>query len=361
MPPPKKPKVGRTSLEQFLSEEERHRGDPGVHRDTRDSEGNSPAATIDEGSDGEVFSAPSDSEKDDSSRHNSVSEDRKTLFHKLLLKSRSIDEQKVPGSPDENVPSPTASPPAETAKTGAFRKYQDHLRMELDAHRQFQVKLECMAPTENGGDKELNGNAVYNRDLVCESSPAPQPKLTTDQGRLIDTLVASALATSAAHSIIYGGRPAYTSNVNTYQSGQNLSFSTCSMKTFENEPHDLTKKPDTNKFFGHRFYDGLKAGDQGRLASVYREWALRQSTGSAFERSKQYLDSHRRIVGLLSERSEDTTPDDRTPDKENVVQNVPARYPNGVFNPASINRVFGGYRYDAHQRFVNLLCCFSLP
>lgn len=367
MPPPKKPKVGRTSLEQFLSEEERGSG-PVSSRISRDSEGNSPAGSLEEGSDGEVFVPVKDSDKtsDENVQTEKTSEDRSHIFHKLLMKSHSVDEQKVPGSPDQDMVSPTSSPPVENGeKLGAFRKYQDHIRMQLEKRRQLEVKLECVSPKQGEVDENFNRESTESRRESFESSSAPHQRLTTEQGRLIDTLVASALASSAAKSIIYGGKTSQDSRATSYQHGQNISFSTCSMKNFDSEPHDLSKKSDlSGKHFGHRLYENLSnTSDQGRLASAYREWAaLRQSKEIAIERSKQYLESHRRIVGLLSERADDAARDDRAnshiTEKENIVQAVPARYPNGLFNPVGMNGMLGTYqRYDPHTRYVHKAKC----
>ena len=359
MPPPKKPKVGRTSFEQFLSEAERG-GNSVSARISRDSEGNSPAGSLEDGSDGEVFVPVKDSDKtsEDSLQTEKTGEDRSHIFHKLLMKSHSVDEQKVPGSPEQEILSPTTlSPPVEDGeKMGAFRKYQDHIRLQIEKRRHSEVKLECVSPKVSEGEEPCNREIERRRD--SESSVTPQQRLTSEQGRLIDTLVASALASSAAQSIIYGGKGhphEPRTSMSTFQHGQNLSFSTCSMKSYETEPHDLSKKSEAGKHFGHRLYENLSnTSDQGRLASAYREWAaLRQSKEIAIERSKQYLESHRRIVGLLSERTDDGSRDDRVnnhiTEKENIVQAVPARYPNGLFNPMS--GMIGNYqRYDAHTR-----------
>lgn len=359
MPPPKKPKVGRTSLEQFLSEEERG-GNSVSTRISRDSEGNSPAGSLEDGSDGEVFVPVKDSDKastDDNTPPEKTTEDRSHIFHKLLMKSHSVDEQKVPGSPEQEILSPTLSPPVENGeKMGAFRKYQDHIRLQLEKRRQLEVKLECVSPKQSEGDEHFNKDIEGRRESF-ESSTAPKQRLSTEQGRLIDTLVASALASSAAQSIIYGGKgPSQDSrsSISTFQHGQNLSFSTCTMKNYDSEPHDLSKKSESGKHFGHRLYENLSnTSDQGRLASAYREWAaLRQTKEIAIERSKQYLESHRRIVGLLSERTDDGCRDNNhITEKENIVQAVPARYPNGLFNPVSMNGMLGNYqRFEAHAR-----------
>lgn len=344
-----------------MSEEER--GNALSVRVSRDSEGNSPAGSLEEGSDGEVFVPLKDSEKstEENIPTEKTTEDRSHIFHKLLMKSHSVDEQKVPGSPDQDIVSPTSSPPVENGeKMGAFRKYQDHIRLQLEKRRQLEVKLECVSPKHGEMDENFNRTATETRSDSFESSSAPQQRLTTEQGRLIDTLVASALASSAAQSIIYGGKTSQDTrtSMGSLQHGQNLSFSTCAVKSYDSEPHDLSKKSDVSgKHFGHRLYENLNnTTDQGRLASAYREWAtLRQNKEIALERSKQYLESHRRIVGLLSERTDDAARTDRAnnhvTEKENIVQAVPARYPNGLFNPVSMNSMLGNYgRYDAHTR-----------
>lgn len=352
MPPPKKPKVGRTSLEQFLSDDERVNS-MGVAHLQMDSEGHSPTESVEEGSDNEVFDPATKGQIGvGGSFHISQNEgNQESLFQKLFRKSQSVDEQKVPGSPEQLVPSP---PTPEGNKVGAFKSYQEHLRLQIEKRRELEIKSECISPRQ---EKPNNFNSVENEGMFEPSSP-PRPKLSPDQGRLIDTLVASALASSAAQSIIYGGRPSQNAIATLANVAQreHISYSTCATRQYETVPHDLSKKTDINGKLGHRLFEKFSnTTDTERLQHAYREWALRQNKDFTFERNKQYLDSHRRIVGLLSERGIEGHRDERTPahvvEKENVIQAVPARYPNGYFNHVGLNGVVGGYpRYEHQQR-----------
>ncbi|XP_045161542.2 estrogen receptor-like isoform X2 [Mercenaria mercenaria] len=342
MPPPKKPKVGRTSLEQFLSEDERQNV-----RFHMDSEGHSPTESVEEGSDGEVF-VPANGQLNSGEQFKSTSKDEspETLFQKLFRKT-SLDEQKVPGSPEQDAP----SPPEGGVRVGAFTAYQEHLRLQLEKRREIGVKNECVSPRQ---EKTETYDRVENEGAF-EPSSAPRPKLSHDQGRLIDTLVASALASSAAQSIIYGCRSsqkAIASMANLSQ-GQNNSFSTCTARVYEAEPHDLSKKSEmTGKLLNHRLFEQFSnTRDTERLKNAYREWALRQNKELTFERSQHYLDTHRRIVGLLSENGVEAQRETTAHcEKENIVQAVPARYPNGFFNHTTLNGAAGGYPRFEHQQ-----------
>ena len=343
MPPPKKPKVGRTSLEQFLSEDERLNVKENGHFHI-DSDGHSPTASIEEGSDGEVFVPTHGNLSPEENFKTSSKEDcQESLFQKLFRKT-SLDEQKVPGSPEQEAPSPSEV----GVRVGAFTAYQEHLRLQLEKRKDIAIKSECVSPRQEKSEKYTR---VENESAFEPSSP-PHPKLTHDQGRLIDTLVASALASSAAQSIIYGGRSSQKAiaSMASLTQGQNNSFSTCTSQAFETEPRDLSKKAEvTGKLLNHKLFEQFSnTRDTERLQNAYREWALRQNKELTFERSQNYLDTHRRIVGLLSESGVEGQA--AHCEKENIVQAVPARYPNGFFNHTALSGVAGGYPRFEHQQ-----------
>ncbi|KAL4237268.1 Estrogen receptor [Mactra antiquata] len=353
MPPPKKPKVGRTSLEQFLSEDERvnvlHFG-----REEHSSDGNSPTASVEDGSDGEVFVKSEDSTLNGTLKLSSSDGHQETLFQKLFRKSQSIDEQKVPGSPEQDTPSPTSSPSADGDKIGAFKSYQEHIRLQLEQRQEMAVKAECVSPRQDKLEqfRQANGNAF-------EASSFPGSKISQEQGRLIETLVASALASSAAQSIIYGGRPSHGSvtAIASLTRGQNTALNGCNERSYDTEPHDLSKKQDNGKFLSHRMYENFSnVTDKDRLQNVYREWALKHNKDYTFERSKHYLEARSRIVGLLSERSTEGQVDERSArilEKENIVHPVPTRYSNGFFSHVGVNGMLNGYQrfeQSPHQR-----------
>jgi hypothetical protein len=347
MPPPKKPKVGRTSLEQFLSEDERLNAKD-TSRFQMDSEGHSPTESIEEGSDGEVFVPNNGHVSSEEHFKSAAKEGQESLFQKLFRKT-SLDEQKVPGSPEQD----TISAREAGVKVGAFTAYQDHLRLQLEKRRETGIKSECISPRQENHEMY---DRVENEGSFEPSSP-PRPKITHDQGRLIDTLVASALASSAAQSIIYGGKSSQKAiaSMASLAQGQKNSFSTCATQAYETEPHDLSKKAEmTGKLLNHRLFEQFSnTRDTERLQNAYREWALRQNKELTFERSQHYLDTHRRIVGLLSESGVDgqrITPPHC--EKENIVQAVPARYPNSFINRAGLNGVASGYqRFEQQQRY----------
>lgn len=346
MPPPKKPKVGRTSLEQFLTEDERNTSNISG-RNHMDSEGHSPTESVEDGSDTEVFMPPNGhiiSEENIKGTSNGVN--KESLFEKLFRKSSSVDEQKVPGSPEQESP----SPPIGGLKVGAFTNYQEHLRQQLESRRDLMIKSECVSPRQ----EKFESHEQAEKEGRFEPSSPPRPKFTNDQGRLIDTLVASALASSAAQSIIYGGRPSQnvSASMTSLSHVQNNSYSTCTIRDYETEPHDLSKKAEMRgKLLNHKLYEQFSnTCDTERLQKAYREWALRQNKDLTFERSQHYLDTHRQIVGLLSETAVDYQREIHS-EKENIVQTVPARYPNGFFGHAGLNGVTSGFqRYERQQR-----------
>ena len=145
-------------------------------------------------------------------------------------------------------------------------------------------------------------------EMPVLTSTSEHVKLTKEQDRLLETLVASALASSVAQTIIHSrGPPAtYSGTMPHVMYGHRMSFSTGSLKGFDSEPHDLSKRGDTNshnKLLDHRLYDNLhNMGDRKKFHQPYREWSVHDPRTVTVERSKHYLDAHKRVAGLLCER-----------------------------------------------------------
>ena len=375
MPPPKKPKCGRTSLEQFLTEEERIDQQSCSNRErdektlrvlsNRDSEGNSPMGSVDmECSDGEVF----DNSKQPRVRadsDNKSGDEQESLFKRLFRKAHSVDEQKVPGSPEQDVPSPTSSPllTSDKDRISAFKlKYEEHVKY-MNGKREYDnsdfFHSSRQSPQKQTYDKQ--GKCFKNRDVfdynLGKSTDTRQ--LSSEHSRLIDTLVASALASSAAQSIIYSSHAVNAKDVpalssSTSSTGYRVS-SDMKPGYSDLEPHDLSKRTAmNNNLLVPRFFNNLNNASDKRHVT-YHEWASRSLPEVTLDRNKHYLDSHRHIVGLLSEREEEMSPRcEKSPtqvmEKENIVQNIPARYPNGLYHPSSLN-ILGNYsRFDQRQR-----------
>ena len=384
MPPPKKPKMGRTSLEQFLSEEERGQV---VHmRDLRDSEGQSPTGSLDtEGSDGEVFtsnleliqrskSAPSDGV------HEKVSQT--LVFQKIFRKSHSVDEQKVPGSPNESLVTESSTPTDSIDNSECypgFRKYQrenDPDRLVINEDAKSPRQSPARSPRQSLVDGVERPNEVHDlerSDVVHDleraneirerlgmqlpTSNADHVKLTKEQDRLLETLVASALASSVAQTIIHSrGPPAtYSGTMPHLMYGHRGTFASPNMNGFDSEPHDLSKRTEVNhhnKLLDHRQYDNLhNTSDRKMFHTPFRDWGAHDPRAVTVERNKHYLDAHKRIAGLLcerdagSERARDTTPV-QILEKENILHR------NGYFPHLGIHARLPGdlTRFEHRQR-----------
>lgn len=362
MPPPKKPKSGRTSFEQFLTDEERSQS---VNiRDLRDSEGHSPVGSIDtEGSDGEVFtttnveiiqrskSAPSDSEP--------------ILLQKLFRKSHSVDEQKVPGSPNDSISTQNSTPTESVVDNDdcypGFRKYRREDKVESDESRLHDDDVGPQYHSPIHDVERVNG-VTERVDILSPASNSERVKLTKEQDRLLDTLVASALASSVAQTIIHArGPPAtYSGTMPNFMYGQRMTFTNSVINSLDTEPHDLSKRTESNhhKLLDHRLYDNLhNMGDRKKFHQPYRDWSAHNARAVTVERSKHYLDTHKRVAGLLcerdagSERGRDTTPM-QILEKENILHSVPTQHLNGYFSHMGIQGRLPGElaRFEHRQR-----------
>ena len=354
MPPPKKPKSGRTSLEQFLTDEER--GQVINPRDLRDSEGHSPAGSLDlDGSDGEVFSGYEEVVQ----RSKSVPNEGETghnpaiLLKTFLRKSRSVDEQKVPGSPDERL-STANSTPTELGGGDCYPGFGKYLDETEETAKTGSDQTPHSDPRSSPPTDPLR--------VSDESKPnSGRAALTKEQDRLLDTLVASALASSVAQSIIHSRSApnTYTGAMPNFMYGQR-GF-TNSVNGFDSEPHDLSKRTETNhhtKLLDHRLYDNLhNTGDRKKFHQPYRDWGTHDVRAVTVDRSKHYLESHKRIAGLLSEmdtdseRGRDTTPM-QILEKENIINPVPVQHINGYFHPLGLHARMSGdlARFEHRQR-----------
>ena len=387
MPPPKKPKMGRTSLEQFLSEEER--GQVMNIRDLRDSEGQSPTGSLDmEGSDGEVFTSNMELIKRSKSApnegvHEGLAPD--FVFQKVYRKSHSVDEQKVPGSPNDSVATETSTP-TDSIDNGecypGFRKYRrdddpDRLVINEDAGSPRQSP--DRSPRHNPVDDVERPHEVHDverpdiaHDMeraneIRERLGMPMPtsngvKLTKEQDRLLETLVASALASSVAQTIIHSrGPPAtYSGTMPHLMYGHAGAFASPNMNGFDSEPHDLSKRSEShhNKLLDHRQYDNIhNTSERKRFHQPFRDWGAHDPRAITVERSKHYLDAHKRIAGLLcerdagSERGRDTTPV-QILEKENILHGVPGQHLNGYFPHLGLHARLPGEltRFEHRQR-----------
>ena len=362
MPPPKKPKMGRTSLEQFLTDEER--GQIVTTRDLRDSEGHSPAGSIDmESSDGEVFTAPEETLQRSKSAlgdGETESRNRAILLKTFFRKSHSIDEQKVPASPDENLSTPNSTP--DSVDNGdcfpGFAKYRDDADRKSPQHNE---KIECFRQSALSHESDSSSRVSDGGEVSVNTSNSERVALTKEQDRLLDTLVASALASSVAQSIIHSRSvpTTYTGTMPNFMYGQRA-FTNSAVNGFDTEPHDLSKRTDTShhtKLLDHRLYENLhNMGDRKKFPQPYRDWGAHDARAITVERSKQYLDAHKRIAGLLSEMDETARGRDTTPmqilEKENILHSVSAQHVNGYFHHLGLHTRMSGdlARFEHRQR-----------
>ena len=386
MPPPKKPKMGRTSLEQFLTDEER--GQVVNIRDLRDSEGQSPTGSLDmEGSDGEVFTTNMDLiQRSKSAPSEGCPEGRSQtiVFQKLFRKSHSVDEQKVPGSPNDSLSTETSTPTDSIDNSECypgFRKYRRE-NAQMDSADRPAINEDVRSPQQSPVHDVERPNEVHDLErsdvahelqranelherlgMPLPTSNADHVKLTKEQDRLLETLVASALASSVAQSIIHSrGSPAtYTGTMPHLMYGNRVTYTTPNMNGFDSEPHDLSKRTEANhqnKLLDHRQYDNLhNMSDRKKFHQPFRDWGAHDPRAVTVERNKHYLDAHKRIAGLLcerdagSQRGRNTTPM-QILEKENILHSVPGQHLNGYFPHLGLHARLPGdlTRFEHRQR-----------
>ncbi|KAL3872831.1 hypothetical protein ACJMK2_036026 [Sinanodonta woodiana] len=278
MPPPKKPKTGRTSWEQFLSEEELRRLSVGPQRlsPTDESENEEPRMH----------------RKDESG--DQLDGNRKII--EKLISSANTEDQRVPGTSDGESPPNSASPSELSGSSeNSFdletnsKSHSPLSTSSLSAQGEISIKNNANSPPPASEDNETPIDKIVKRQVSSHMETA----LSTGD-RIFNTLVASSLASRIPCSGITSEVTTVPPFMSHYMFRHPLTMGPIMMKEFDSEPHDLSKRPDAARVLPECM-DRRESGD------AYRDF----STGMQANRhldNKSFLDSHKHILGILSEK-----------------------------------------------------------
>ncbi|KAK3591620.1 hypothetical protein CHS0354_013804 [Potamilus streckersoni] len=278
MPPPKKPKTGRTSWEQFLSEEELRRLSVGPQRlsPTDESENEEPQLR----------------RKEEQGDH--LDSNRK-IIEKLIV-SANTEDQRVPGTSDGESPPNSASPSELSASSeNSFdletnsKSHSPLSTSPLSAQGEISIKNNTNSPPPASEDNETHRDKIVERQV----SSHMETSLSTGD-RIFDTLVASSLASRIPCSGMTSDVTSVPPFMSHYMFRHPLTLGPIMMKEFDSEPHDLSKRPEAVHVLSGSM-DGRQSGEN------FTDFSTSLRTSRHLD-NKSFLDSHKHILGILSEK-----------------------------------------------------------
>ncbi|XP_033733856.1 estrogen receptor gamma-like isoform X1 [Pecten maximus] len=328
MPPPKKPKTGRTSIDQFLSNEEQMVRDGYIRdrcwsyssRESIDSIRNRSGSTSGESDIRDrtnSYSGESDISRGSprqsldlecttfsaESRSNGLK-----LLRELIIKKKDTEEQRVPGgscgeqSPVSGSASPTnsntsekitdvdmKSPPCKVEKVEKFDSTDNIDRKPSpDPLPPAAEKREVLVVPNIEGK-------VKTASKTCVTSAFNKKS----DDKLLNNLVASSLMTSRANGMPMTTVPSYLSP---YYYGHSPILSSMYTNGMESEPRDLSRKvPKSENSLETRYFESLSLGLSDSNLHSYMHFNLNPYNSVPAANEKQYLEARKNLVGMLKE------------------------------------------------------------
>lgn len=345
MPPPKKPKTGPTSIDQFLSNEEqiirygyiRDRSWSYSSRESTDSiryRSGSFSGESDIRDRTGSYSGESDISRE--SPRQSLDSDCSTystdvrasglkLLRELIIKKKEPEEQKVPQSNLDDQ-SPTSGHVSPTDSNVLDKQTDSSLKCPLDKVDQAEKIDKPDKP-----DRQLSPNplppAASSPDPVPQATVSPDPGTPVTETRipsieqkikvqekhystpavskksddkLRKSLVASSLMTSRANGMSMSTMPTY---ISPYLYGHSPLLSSMFPKGMDSEPRDLSRKvPKTETGLSDsRYYNGLSYGLSDTSLQSYMNFSLNPYDTIPSTDEKQYLNARKNLVGMIKE------------------------------------------------------------
>ena len=354
MPPPKKPKNGPTSMDQFMSTDElklapekcrsisaRSSSDDFVMRDRVGSLSVSETSSLCSKIRNRTGSYSSESDAQSASPRDRLDSDVSSvsmvsmgdqrspglkLLRELIMKKKDAEEQRVPSCPSSSGRSPQssgdASPPvAESAEEGERKRDpKDYVKLEIKSEMNSAKHFD-KAQFERQYEKQF--------EKQPKSSPPRSPKSNEDS-KLLRTpslvkrleerstsRIATSVMQSIPHSLPLTSLPGYFPS---YMYGHHSMPSVASMPPMnsvfmngvDSEPKDLSCKvhKSDSGLSENRFYDGLNSNICDRNISPFSlHLGMGHYNGSrSLESDKQYLEARKNLVGMLKDSRYDPEP-----------------------------------------------------
>ncbi|KAK3093364.1 hypothetical protein FSP39_014570 [Pinctada imbricata] len=280
MPPPKKPKSGPTTIEQFMSNDELKTDE--VRERTGSCSGNSEASDTSVVSGKSIASDVSNGMENE--RRDDLLEECKApglkLLRELIIKKRE-EEQRVPGSYVSTDGSAKSESPADLYNATEQEKTVSVLDVVS-----AKAKQEAKSGKRSSSPISPLAGSVLPRGSFDKSSIRDKTG-----SRLLNSILAPTITTPISTTGSH-----FQNYFSPYLYGQSLP-GTCIRQDAEMEPRDLSLKPDkeNNNLESRLLNENLQRDIQERLSLQFGMGSYSATT------DKEYLDSRKNLVGILTE------------------------------------------------------------
>lgn len=287
MPPPKKPKTGPISIEQFLSKEEMKSIDTDQSVPTKTTGTTSPRLQKD--MDVEIEVQSPDMIKEEKKNPSTLK-----ILHELFQKPKEDSNNQML---ENGTVSPQSRSPSVYSEGGSDPEVKNHFVLPSLNNPPSMSPLAGQPVTTNG----------YNRSFQNAMSMSLQ-----NGEKILNNLITSSYINNAAHAHPISNFPAYLPSYfyRHSMSGSPVIFNNLSNS---NEPHDLsTKVQNTGQDNGikHKPYENTYSNSNASHHSSRHFYLPYYANGQHFSEapSEEYLETHKNIVNLLRERRNNSTP-----------------------------------------------------